>query len=303
MKRLVGLLVAALLAFAPAVATASVTTTGAGKVPSGGGGGGYTGPGDIVSGAKSWYGLRAYSAAVAATGTQKAVNVTRASDSHTCDILIATNGDLGSTAAACTDGVVAAATWCSSICTINTWYDQSGNGFNASTSSDPGSTLVFSCQGGKACTAGSGAQSLNVASFTTLAQPLTISAVAIRTSGTSQSDILVGSVGVYFKGADTLAAYFGAEPTVAATDNVWHALQFVVNDAVASSIRVDGTANTGQTMGTSSLDAYQIWRQSGGSFLTGKIAEVGVWPLAFTSGQQTSMCGNQNTYYTLGKTC
>lgn len=54
----------------------------------------YTGPGDIVSGATAWYGLRAYSAAVAATGTQKAVNVRRASDNATQDILILTNGNL-----------------------------------------------------------------------------------------------------------------------------------------------------------------------------------------------------------------
>lgn len=54
----------------------------------------YQGPGDIVSGATAWYGLRAYSAAVAATGTQKAVNVRRASDNATQDILILTSGAL-----------------------------------------------------------------------------------------------------------------------------------------------------------------------------------------------------------------
>lgn len=58
------------------------------------GGPAYAGPGDIVSGATAWYGLRAYSAAVAATGTQKAVNVRRASDNATQDILILTGGAL-----------------------------------------------------------------------------------------------------------------------------------------------------------------------------------------------------------------
>lgn len=54
----------------------------------------YQGPGDIVAGATAWYGLRGYSAAYAATGTGKAVNVRRASDNTTSDIVILTNGNL-----------------------------------------------------------------------------------------------------------------------------------------------------------------------------------------------------------------
>lgn len=53
----------------------------------------YVGPGDIVSGATAWYGLRAYNAAYA-TGSNKAINVRRASDNTTQDILILSNGNL-----------------------------------------------------------------------------------------------------------------------------------------------------------------------------------------------------------------
>lgn len=52
----------------------------------------YTGPGDIFASAAAWYGVRAYSAAVAATGTQKAFNISRASDSALQDIVILTSG-------------------------------------------------------------------------------------------------------------------------------------------------------------------------------------------------------------------
>ena len=52
----------------------------------------YVGPGDIVSGATAWYGLRGYSAAYAATGTGKAINYRRASDNSTQDGVILTNG-------------------------------------------------------------------------------------------------------------------------------------------------------------------------------------------------------------------
>lgn len=68
-----------------------------------GGGGGYTGPGDIVSGASMWFGVRAYNAAYA-TANSKLINVERQSDSSTCDILAATGGGTGVTGNCSTSG-------------------------------------------------------------------------------------------------------------------------------------------------------------------------------------------------------
>lgn len=51
----------------------------------------YTGPGDIVASATAWYGLRAYNAAYA-TGSNKSINVRRASDNTTQDINILASG-------------------------------------------------------------------------------------------------------------------------------------------------------------------------------------------------------------------
>jgi hypothetical protein len=56
--------------------------------------GGYQGPGDVLSGAAFWYGLRGYSCAYAGPGTNKAVNIRRASDSNTTDVVILANGSL-----------------------------------------------------------------------------------------------------------------------------------------------------------------------------------------------------------------
>jgi hypothetical protein len=53
----------------------------------------YVGPGDIVSGATAWYGLRAYNAAYAA-GANNAINIRRASDNTTTNIVILANGKL-----------------------------------------------------------------------------------------------------------------------------------------------------------------------------------------------------------------
>ena len=63
----------------------------------------YTGPGDVVSGATVWYGLRAYNAANL-NGTTKALNLIRASDNTACDFDIATTGGLGNSDAGCSLG-------------------------------------------------------------------------------------------------------------------------------------------------------------------------------------------------------
>ena len=64
----------------------------------------YVGPGDVVSGAVGWWGLRAYSASYAAT-PGKAINLRRALDNAACDFNVAANGDLGVSASGCGTGV------------------------------------------------------------------------------------------------------------------------------------------------------------------------------------------------------
>lgn len=86
------LIAAAFLFGTPANAQLSMTGAGGGIASSSSPPPSYTGPGDIFASAAAWYGVRAYSAAVAATGTQKAFNILRASDSALQDIVILTSG-------------------------------------------------------------------------------------------------------------------------------------------------------------------------------------------------------------------
>jgi hypothetical protein len=106
--------------------TISVNTSSPANVPSGTAAavppmsGAYRGPGDIVPGATAYYGLRAYNAAYAAPGTNKAINVRRASDNTTADIVILPTGSLDT---------ATAKTFCAAtICYVARWYDQTGNG-------------------------------------------------------------------------------------------------------------------------------------------------------------------------------
>lgn len=65
------------------------------------GGAAFSGVGDAFPSAAFWAGLEAYTAAVAATGTQRSIKLLRASDNVECDILIATTGFLGLTTSTC----------------------------------------------------------------------------------------------------------------------------------------------------------------------------------------------------------
>ncbi len=58
----------------------------------------YSGPGNVVSGATAWYGLRAYNAAYAVAGSN-AINVRRASDNSTENIAVLSTGALNISAA------------------------------------------------------------------------------------------------------------------------------------------------------------------------------------------------------------
>jgi hypothetical protein len=94
----------------------------------------YTGPGDVVSGATAWYGLRAYNAAYA-TGSNNALNVRRASDNTTQNIVILSNGNLDIATANTFAGVDATA---SATATASTTLGLTG----ASSTPHVGSTIT-----------------------------------------------------------------------------------------------------------------------------------------------------------------
>src|SRR3954462_605040 len=84
-------------------------------------GGGYTGPGDVVSGAFAWFGLRGYTAAYS-TGSNPAVDLVDQAGANPITINILSNGRLD---------VASINSWvtANSVSTIKVakLYDQSGN--------------------------------------------------------------------------------------------------------------------------------------------------------------------------------
>lgn len=168
----------------------------------------FTGPGDIVSGATAWYGLRGYSGAVAATGTQKAINVRRQSDNTTSDILILTNGDLdvataasfAGTDATCQGTIASTTLTCASASSTPVANDTvSGGGI-------VGPAYIVSCG---TFTAGAGTCTLNAAQTVSVAETITMTVGLFVTKWYDQSGALActGSTA-----CDSVQATAGSQP-------------------------------------------------------------------------------------------
>lgn len=304
----------AVLAFLPPFAAAQgLLLLGVGQPPAGGGGGSYVGPGDVVSGAKVWLGLRAYTTAQAAAHA-RAILVVRASDGQSCDVLLATTGGLGNTASCSAGfGTGPVATFCAATtCFIDVFYDQSGNGwdFPANTSANR-AVLAFNCIGTQPCADfaanfGGPAFYFSSPSITATADGYTVSAVAIRTgSFTAQNDLFARGTATFFDTANTISVYSGNQASATATDNVWHAFQIVGNNT-SSAFGVDATQTTGLDFG--SLGQFDTLflaadNSAGTSPLNGKLTEIGMWPIAFSGTQMTNVCHNQFTYWGTPTSC
>lgn len=254
----------------------------------------YTGPGDIVSGATFWGGLRAYSAATIGTNC---VRLIRASDSAQQNFVTLANGsvDLASitTFLAATTGKVV------------TLFDQSGNGNDATQATDLNRPdFTFNAIGSlPGITFDKGnPEFLRTPSITAATQPYSISAVAKRTGDfTSYNTILGCNNGLYFNNTANNVMLYGGILTglVAATDSTMHGIQAVINGA--SSIgNIDGSGTTVDA-GTDAT-ASATWEiganGSGGSGLTGIVCEAGLWKgLAFSAGNNTALFSNQDAYW------
>lgn len=308
MKRLSGALLAALLTTAPASAQGLLLRGVGGPVVTSG----FVGAADVVASPTHWYGLRAMNA-TQATATFHAIRIIRASDSVLCDVNLATTGDLGLTAscsnAGASNGLSPTAFCNATTCKIDTIYDQaSGSPVNMVQATDakrPAFTL--NCLNTTLpCATFAGAQVM-AATITAMSQPFSFSTVVNRTSTTTQNEIYGGANAIYFRNNVTtsIASFFAAEQQLAAANATWHAFQSTANGA-SSFLNLDGSASGTSTQGAGQLAAATFLGGSSSTPanpLTGSLTEIGVWPIAFTGGQQTSVCTNQKAYWGITATC
>lgn len=279
---------------------------------SGGGGGGYTGPIDVVASPTAIYALRAASAAIAAAGTQKIVNVEASGTTPanvTCDILVTSSGGLGNTANCSTGSYngTAGATFCATgagSCNVETWYDQSGNGYNQSINTGT-VALTFSCIGSLPCLTFNGSGYLCNLSFPTIAQPLTVSLSFSATATNTNYGIWGSNSNLIYEDFNTsatsgYASYFAGTGVFFGGGTIASGLHtfIAVFNSTSSAHDFDGAQTTGESAGTNGTGGSYLCIGNGNSVnYTGKIEELDVHPIAFSTGQMTSMNANISGYW------
>ncbi len=254
----------------------------------------YVGPGDIVSGAFAWWGLRAYSNA--AIG-QPIANIIRASDSLSMVVNSTITGGFD---------VAAATTFCASTtCKVSQLYDQTGNGHHlvqATGGNQP--ALNLACIGSgtlQPCLHFSVTPYMTVSA--TIVQPFTFSVVAERTSNLlTQSNIFVDAGnGIYFNNAaNQIQSFFNTgfvNTAASVADSTFHGIQFVGN-AASSSFVIDGVTTTGNWGSNGYTTTIALGASSaGGGPLGGDISEAGIWLSSLSGANLTALNSNQHVFW------
>lgn len=187
---------------------------------------------------------------------------------------------------------------------VNVAYDQTGNGNDASNSA-PLSQPYFLpyCQNYKPCmvydiNSTSGGSLTTTATFS-VAQPYTIMASAFSIGGTSYQEITRASSSLtyirFHASATSVDQYAGTQAIITGVAySVLHAFNGVFNNT-SSILNIDGTDNA-TSVGTGAYSGVAYLGNDFGENLYGNLNEVGLWPVAFSSGQRANMCANQASH-------
>lgn len=262
----------------------------------------YTGPGDVFTTSPyAWYSCsRGFTAAYAAPGTGGACDVVdTATGLVTCTYHVGTNGFVNPSEC---NGVGQS---CQTACRVTKAYDQTGNArdvVQTTLAAMPGLTFSSTPTGTLPaidCNIGTNPVLATTATYTQ-AQPLTLSAVYIRTTGTALGGTIGANANVIVgagSGANlAVAASGGAGFTVAATDNTWHAINALLNGTgTSSAINLDGADTTGSSGGTTGFITNNIRVcRAAASPLAGRIAEAGIWAASTNATDRGNINTNQH---------
>jgi hypothetical protein len=261
-------------------------------LPHASGGGGYVGPGDLSSGAYSWYGLRGYSAAYA-SGTNPAVDLVDQAGSNPVTINILSNGKLD---------VASISAWVSahSVTTIRVpkLHDQSGNGRDVSNTTLANMPFLTLSSLGSLPGLTFSANDLQTASAINISQPFTVSMVDTWT-GTGVGIVWFDdnlSHQVRYNNPTTLTLQNVLSATVPSSSPT--SVQGLFNNTT-SSITVNGTLTSGtisdatQANGHLNIGATDL---IGSNPFVGSLFEIGTWASDITANN-AAMTANQRAYW------
>ena len=279
MRRIIGLVVAALLAAASIGAfPSSGKYAGVASIP-------YAGPGDVASGAFFFHSCgRAYSAAYAASGGAACDVVDTATGLITCTMHFLSTGFVNKTECS---GVGQS---CQTACSVAKEYDQTGNGnYGSQATLADMPALAFNAQNGLPCLAGTNTTAVALASPSGITQslPFTVAAVAERTGNFSTTQRIVSggssaTGNLLFVTANSIRVNNGAAVTLTAADSAPHAI-ITVASATAPYFAIDSNSNSSTTSsGTSPYSDAELVDMNSSALssgmLTGLVCETEGWP-------------------------
>ena len=252
------------------------------------GGGGYTGPGDVVSGAYAWYSCsRGYNAA----DTANACNVCLPADTTCADLTL-------SAGFVVLPGSLSTCNITTVICTVKTAYDKSGNGRNVTQATEANRPTFRPAMASNGCpttalpcmlfTAASSQRLITAGGFT-ISQPVTFSIVSNKASASNGQEQFGFAAEMFLftnNAVNRLTIWTGAAstPNVTVSDTAWHALQAVVN-RTSSNIYVDGSANASSAAATGATNRqiFIAGPPSVSNYWGGYVAEAGIGWLRSTA--------------------
>lgn len=264
----------------------------------------YQGPGDVVSGATSMWGVSAYNAAFSG-------NILKICDSATGVVCAnATWTAAGGLSLPLIGGLVCNNT--TNVCDIDTFFDTASGGINmVQTTNTKRANLIIPAASngcptdGAYCAdfVGANSQCYVASSTVTQAQPLSYAAT-FKGGGTGANQTLLNSAaGNRFFGpssaANAVRVNFGANTSTAGfTDNTWHALQVVANGAsgVVASDGASTTINTGTNAYTADTLSFGGGTSCAATFLTGRVGYMAYYPIGFSAGNITALNTNAHAY-------
>lgn len=274
----------------------------------------WTGPGDVVSGASAWYGLRAYNAADKAV----ALNVCLPAGTSCTDVPLV-NGIVAA--------LPAALSTCNNTsvkCVIATIYDKAGTSNLTQATNGNRPVLVVpgtgnTCpQGTQFCISVAAGKSLCTATFngsTTLNQPYTIVGFADSSPGNSAGGLPLFATNNN-SGSPTQAALAGSTNTAHHTgvmdnyagsngyginfvDAIWHNFVFLFN-STSSLQYIDNSASAGANGGTQAFNSGPtacLFIDTYGDNWAGYFSELGIWNVSLTPTQVANLNSNVQSFY------
>ncbi len=273
----------------------------------------YTGPGDIVSGAKNyWAPNRCYSSAF--TGSIADIVDSSTGNTTGTRLQCGTGGVISEvvSGSACTfvtgNACSTLAVTCAVACSIVTLYDQGADAKNitqATNSKRPAYISSGVGTRGIARFAGASSQFLTVAVNTyTTSTPM----ITSKYTGSTQDAAFAADAGSFQAPGYNLSAtapntafLFVSAGLIsgAASDNTWHNISMPNISAGAYAIWVDGSSANSGTAGAESYKTAAFMGSSDGTqnFFHGDIGEVAVWNTSVSSGNIGSLNTNSKAYF------